>query len=110
MRRFPVFSFPSTSFGRVHFVRESYPDTGRCAVELFDEHDESLIMLSINIPELAHDLGANEFYAKTYSENEELARDALASGHFTDTGRRSRDFLQAPIWRITPEKYFEQNK
>ncbi len=43
-------------------------------------------------------LGDGEFFAKTWSENEEIAADALASGIFRDTGRTSGDIVNAPIW------------
>jgi hypothetical protein len=92
-------TFETTSFGQARVSIGYYADNDAIAVELLDESGESLAMLSVNLPEEQHLLGEKEFSAKTYSENEELARDALRSGLFLDTGRRA-GFIQAPIWKI----------
>jgi hypothetical protein len=76
------------------------------SVELVDENGESIAMLSVNFPESSHLLGENEFFAKTWEENEEIAEDALASGIFKDTGRRSSygfmsSLVNASIWTFS---------
>jgi len=55
--------------------------------------------LSVNFPEVK--LGSGEFAAKTWSENEEIAEDALKSGLFIDTGKRIRSgYVEASVWRF----------
>jgi len=94
-------SFLTRHFGTATVITSGYQNGGRLAVELVDEHGESIAMLSVNIPESSHMLGENEFYAKTWSENEEIAEDALASGIFRETGRTSGGFLKAKIWTFS---------
>lgn len=91
-------SFSTRHFGMATVTTSTYANGGRLAVELVDENGESITVLSVNIPESAHLLGENEFFVKTWSENEALAEDALASGIFRDTGRTSDEFLKARIW------------
>lgn len=93
-------SFATRSFGRATVEISSYQKGGGLAVRLIDQDNEPLIVLSVNIPESVHLLGKNEFFAKTWSENEELAEDALASGIFSATGRGSGGFLNAAIWKL----------
>ncbi len=93
-------SFVTRSFGRATVAINNYRKGGGLAVGLIDEDNEPLAVLSVNIPESAHLLGKNEFFAKTWSENEELAEDALASGIFSATGRTSGGLLNAGIWRL----------
>ena len=81
----------------------TYVNGDAMSVELVDQNGESIAMLSVNFPESAHLLGKNEFFAKTWEENEEIAEDALASGIFKDTGRRSSygfmsTLINASIW------------
>jgi len=75
---------------------------GRIAIELIGEKDgEPFAMLTVNIPEVP--LKEYEFLIKNWSENEDIAKAALASGFFIDTGKRvSSGFEQAPIWEIDP--------
>lgn len=91
-------SFETRMFGTATVNRLDYQDNGRLAVELVDQNDEPIAMLSVNLPESTHLLSADEFFVKTWSENEEIAEDALASGIFRDTGRTSQGALCAPIW------------
>ncbi len=97
----PGLSFETRHFGMATVITSGYQNGGRLAVELVDEHGESIAMLSVNIPESSHMLGENEFYAKTWSENEEIAEDALASGIFRESGRTSGGFLKAKIWTFS---------
>ena len=91
-------SFDTRWFGKATVVTNTYCNGDNLAVELVDESGEPMAMLSVNMPESSHLLGENEFFAKTWSENEELSEDALASGIFRDTGRTSDGFLKAKIW------------
>jgi hypothetical protein len=93
-------TFKSRLFGTAHVATGTYRSGGGLAVEIVDGHGESIATLSVNMPEREHLLGENEFFAKTWSENEEIATEALASGHFLDTGRTSGDVLNARIWRL----------
>ena len=99
-------SFPTRSFGTAEVRASHYRINGALAVELVDQDGEPIAMLSANFPESAHVLGKNEFFAKTWEENEEIAEDALASGIFRDTGRRSSygflsSLLSASIWTFS---------
>jgi hypothetical protein len=53
------------------------------------------------MPERSHLLDEYEFFAKTWSENGEIAEEARASGHFLDTGRTSGDVVNGRIWTFT---------
>ena len=88
-------------FGKAYVITDTYQNGGALAVEIVVESDETSNVLSVNLPEFSHLLGEGEFFAKTWSENEEIAEDALASGHFRDTGRSSGDFLNARIWAFS---------
>lgn len=58
-------------------------------------------ILSCNLPKETAMLGAGEFFAKTWSENEGWSQAALDSGIFVDTGVRVRTgFVEAQIWRF----------
>lgn len=91
-------SFTTRHFGTVYVATDLYHHGGKLAVELVDENSELIATLSVNLPESSRLLGAGEFFAKTWSENEEIAEEALASGIFRDTGRTSGETLNARIW------------
>lgn len=91
-------SFTTRLCGTANVVTNRYQHGGKLAVELVAESGEEIGMLSVNIPECSHELSDGEFFAKTWSENEEIAEDALASGIFRDTGRRSSNIVNAQIW------------
>lgn len=105
-----VGTFQSRRWGRVHVQRATYDSaTGPTAVVLTLDGGEPLGKLSVNMyrPECSHDskdLPADCFYAKTWSENEELAVDAMASGLFVrrdDLPKASSGFVDASVWQIT---------
>ena len=97
-------SFPTTSHGTVSIRIGIYDGNEAMAVELYDNKEEFVSTLSVNIPEFAHELRSNEFFAKTWSENADLSADALASCLFEDTGRtRKLPWVIAPIWRLRGE-------
>ena len=91
-------SFPTRRFGTATVVMQTYEHGGNRAVELVDGNGEPIFMLSVNLPESSHLLREREFFVKTWSENAEIAEDALASGMFRRIGRTSGGALNAPIW------------
>jgi len=92
--------FKTSSFGTAHVKTATYSD-GNLAVLLEDEFGSPLTKLSVNLPDSAHLLAQNQFFAKTYSENEEIAKDALASGLFTQTNTVVKNgWVTCPIWEI----------
>ena len=93
-------TFPTRDCGTLTVRKVIYDTNEALAVELDDEHGERFAVLSVNIPEDTHLLGPNEFFAKTWSENERVAKDALASGIFRYTGRTSDDIVNAQIWEF----------
>lgn len=103
-------SFHSKEWGAVFVLRSTYgnDDTGPLAIVLELANHEPLATLSVNIysPGLSQDsrnLPANCFYAKTWSENAELAREALASGLFKvrrDIPLAMSGFVTAPAWEV----------
>lgn len=55
---------------------------------------------AINVPTL--DIADDEFFAKTYDENEPLREPMLATGLFEDTGRRAvGGCFDLELWRLT---------
>jgi len=74
--------------------------TGGTAV-ILTQDGQRFAILSVNFPFPEVELEHNEFAVKTWSENEEIAADALASGLFVDTGKRIRSgYVEAPVWRF----------
>ena len=93
-------SFSTRYFGEAHVMTNAYHVGGKLAVELFDDNGELIAALSVNMPECSRQLGSGEFFAKTWSENGEIAAEALASGIFQDTGRKSDNIMNAQIWKL----------
>ena len=72
--------------------------TGGTAV-ILNQDGQRFATLSVNFPEV--ELGEGEFAVKTWSENEQVAADALASGLFVDTGKRIQSgYVEASVWRF----------
>ena len=72
--------------------------TGGTAVLLIQDNYR-FATLSVNFPEVKLEEG--EFAVKTWSENEQIAADALASGIFIDTGKRIQSgYVEASVWRF----------
>lgn len=104
--------FIQTSFGHAAVQTSTYMSGGSTAVLLNDSITEQPICtLSVNLPESCHELEPGEFFAKTWSENEEIAKLALTSGLFEDTGRRvPTGFVEAQVWKIVmPDKKDAEN-
>lgn len=97
-------SLKVNAFGKVYdtvFTVDLYHLGYTVAVELVmaDDPENPFCTLTCNIPNIT--LGDREILVKTWSENEEPARCALASGFFKDTGKRvSTGFVQAQIWEV----------
>lgn len=92
--------FKTSSFGVARVKTAQYAD-GNLAVLLEDEFGSPLSKLSVNMPDSAYLLNENQFFAKTYSENEELAQDALASGLFRQTNTVVKNgWVTCPVWEI----------
>ena len=64
------------------------------------EDGEEFEILSVNFPRYTHQLRAGEFFVKTYSENTEIAAEALKAGVVVDTGVRiNTEIGPTPVWR-----------
>jgi hypothetical protein len=92
--------FKSSLFGLVQLVK-SYYRGGRMALRVTDMEGLPLAILTVNIPQAEHLLKKNEFFVKTWSENAEIAADALKSGLFKNTGSVVEvGNVTAQIWRF----------
>lgn len=90
----------SQGFGTA-FVKTGEYNDGNLAVLLVDDFGQPLGKLSVNLPDNAHLLGKNQFFAKTYNENEIIAQDAIKSGIFKQTNTIVKTgFVECPIWEI----------
>lgn len=88
-----------TNYGLATVLKSTYHHGGATAVVLECENGEPLATLSVNVE--GAKLGEGEFIAKTWSENEEIAKAALDSGLFEDTGRRvPTGWVEAQVWRL----------
>lgn len=88
-----------TNYGLATVRTSTYSHGGATAVVLECENGEPLATLSVNVE--GAKLGEGEFLAKTWSENEEIAKAALDSGLFEDTGRRvPTGWVEAQVWRF----------
>jgi hypothetical protein len=92
-------SFTSARWGSVLVTQSTYA-VGLPAVVLVDADGELLIKLSVCLPDAPRVIWPF-FWAKTWSENGELAAEALASGLFADTGTRTpAGHAMAQLWRF----------
>lgn len=102
-------TFNSARWGAVHASRANYegPD-GPLAVMLTTDDGEPLATLSVNMykPDCSQnssDLPSDCFYVKSWSENSELAAEALKSGLFLerkDLPSAESGFVSAPVWQL----------
>jgi hypothetical protein len=84
-----------------HVKLGQYPNK-RLAIFLTDRSGMATGVLTCNLP--GERLGDGEFFVKTWSENEELAKTAMNSGLFVDTGRRvPTGFVEAQVWKLKGE-------
>jgi hypothetical protein len=89
-----------TDYGTANVYLSAYcSDPDVPVVLLQSECGEPIATLSVNIE--GSKPGPGEFFAKTWSENERIAAQALASGLFEDTGKRvATGWVQAQVWRF----------
>lgn len=93
-----------TRIGQVVIESLSYADGNPAVTLTLTETGEEFLTLSVNLPQDAHTLDEDEFFVKTWSENEYFIQDILATGLFEDTGRRvSTGWVEAQVWRILKE-------
>lgn len=96
--------FKSKLYKTLYVNKRQYAG-GRMALQLNMPDGQLAAVLTVNIPECDKLLGPGEFFIKTWSENEEIAKEALASGLFVDTGRRVENgFVEAQIWKWADEQ------
>ena len=100
-------SFKSATYGDlVKVEQKTYLNSTAIAVILIlpedpedPDYGEEELVLSVNLPDCVLEPG--EFGVKIWSENEIIAREALASGLFMDTGKRIRTgYVTAPVWKF----------
>lgn len=91
-----------TGYGQASVYLTRYPRGGALAVYLESAEDgEPYATFSVNLAAYGGRLGPEEFFAKTYAENESLVGPLLASGWFEDTGRSFPcGFGQGCVWRL----------
>lgn len=78
---------------------DKYCADNTTAIWLVDVDGEPFGSLTVGIPGTA--LAEDEILAKTWGENMEFRSPALASGLFTDTGRRvTTGYAIAEVWRL----------
>uniref|UniRef100_A0A6M3IK18 Uncharacterized protein n=1 Tax=viral metagenome TaxID=1070528 RepID=A0A6M3IK18_9ZZZZ len=83
------------------YLEETKYMNGAKAIKIISEDCEPFATLTVNIPEVIHELEEDEILVKTWSENEEIANELRNSELFTDTGKRvSTGFVQAEIWKV----------
>lgn len=74
-------------------------DPPRLAITLETYIGEPFGTLTVNLPDDKLDEG--EFFVKTWSENEGLAKSCMNSGAFIDTGKRVKTgYVEAQVWRF----------
>lgn len=104
-------SYDSPRWGLVTAIAANYGGAGGpLAVKLFAD-GSPLATLSVNLtrPECSQDsrdLPPDCFYAKTWSENEGVAKEAFASGLFLprdDFPLGRSGFVTAPVWQVRPK-------
>ena len=92
-------TYMSAQWGQVE-IHEHFYNNGATAIQLRNEADGDITTLSINLPDYSSQLKFDEFFAKTWDENAEIAREALHSGQFVDTRRSvTTNIGSVPIWR-----------
>jgi hypothetical protein len=92
--------FNTTSYGVAKVNKTTYTD-GNLAILLTDDMGGPLAKLSVNLPEHSEFLEENQFFAKTYAENEEIAKDALKSGFFRELDKAIMSgWVTFPVWEV----------
>jgi hypothetical protein len=84
---------------KVKIHQSKYIGGGRLALVGLREDGDLYARLTVNLPNEPLDKG--EFFVKTWSGNEQFARDAMATGKFINTGRKvPTGFVMAEIWKL----------
>ncbi len=92
--------FATTYYGIAKVTKTTYTD-GNLAILLTDDMGGPLAKLSVNLPEHTSLLEENQFFAKTYAENEEIAKDALKSGFFRQLDKAIMSgWVTFPVWEL----------
>jgi hypothetical protein len=106
-----VGTFQSKRWGQVLVSSATYQHAdGPLAIQLSTDEGEPLATLSVNMyrPECSRDsteLPADCFFVKEWGGNEDLAREAMASGLFIkrdDLGVARSGYVTAPVWQVAP--------
>jgi hypothetical protein len=85
---------------QVRAITKLYNKTKRLAIQYYTDEGEPFGMLTVNVPEMKI-LRDDEIIVRTTEECEALAKAALATGLFTDTGVKIKSgFIYLSIWRI----------
>ena len=93
-----TFSFKGKT---LYIMSTTYKEGNRTAIVIQDNDGCPQAVLTVNLPN--QPLEDDEFFVKTWSENEEISRAALYSGLFLDTGKRvTNGFVQAHVWKFAP--------
>jgi hypothetical protein len=89
-----------TDYGKADvFLSHYQADADFPAIFLLDKYNEPIATLSVYIEGV--ELKPSEFLAKTWSENERIAEQALASGLFEPTGKVvPTGYVEAEVWKI----------
>lgn len=89
-----------TAYGLATIEQVNYANNNRIALRLIDERDGTPIsILTCNLPHVHLEPG--EFCVKTWSENEQIAKNCMDSGLFIDTGKRfPTGHCVAEVWRF----------
>lgn len=85
------------------YIQETKYANGALAIQLRARDGEPLATLSVNMPGKSEKLPPDCFYAKDWSENEEIAMDAMESGLFRlrrDLPSAASDFVVADVWQL----------
>lgn len=87
----------------VYFTVECY-GSRRLALKVNSSDEGPIGCLTVNLPDSK--LGDGEFFVKTWAENEELAKAAMDTKLFQDTGRTvATGYVLAEVWRFAEGAY-----
>ena len=86
------------------FKLTQYSTNKRIAIIAYTDKGESYAVLTLNIPD--EPLEKDEFFVKTYSENEGFADVAFKTNMFIDTGKRSKN--NDPVWKLNEDTILTQ--
>jgi len=86
----------------LYFDFNEYNNNGALAVQLMSPEEGAYATVSANLPESA-DLPKDEFFLKSWSENEEIAKQLIEKGIVLPTGKQaSSGFVTAQSYKLNP--------